>query len=88
MPAVLNVNLANLKYNIDKFKERIFKHQELLVMVKADAYGSGIIDVTKFLEEEGIKHFGVAYLKEAKLLRQNGIIKCRRKRAQEMSISM
>ena len=70
MPAKLYINLSNLKYNIEQFKKRLLKKQELLVMVKADAYGAGIVDVTKFLEVNGISHFGVAYLKEAKLLRQ------------------
>lgn len=73
MPARLDINLTNLRYNVDNFKEKILKGQELLVMVKADAYGSGIIETTKFLEANGVKHFGVAYLKEALLLRKNGI---------------
>ena len=73
MPARLDINLGNLKYNINKFKSIILENQELLVMVKADAYGSGIVEVTKYLEKEGVSHFGVAYLKEAKVLRTSGI---------------
>lgn len=73
MPARLDINLSNLKFNIDNFKSRILQNQELLVMVKADAYGSGIVDVTKFLEINGVSHFGVAYLKEAITLRENGV---------------
>ena len=73
MPARLEINLANLKHNVNCFKERILKNQELLVMVKADAYGAGIVEVTKYLEKNGVKHFGVAYLKEAKKLRANNI---------------
>lgn len=73
MPARLDVNLANLKYNIEAFKNRMLKNQELLVMIKADAYGAGIVETAKYLEANGISHFGVAYLKEAITLRQNGI---------------
>ena len=73
MPARLDINLTNLRYNVDNFKEKILKGQELLVMVKADAYGSGIIETARFLEVNGVKYFGVAYLKEAVLLRKNGI---------------
>lgn len=73
MPAKLEISLANLKHNVDSIKERLIDNQELLVMVKADAYGAGIVEVTKYLEKNGVKHFGVAYLKEAKLLRQNSI---------------
>lgn len=73
MPARLDINLLNLKHNINAFSKKMLENQELLVMVKADAYGAGIIDVTKFLCKNGVKHFGVAYLKEAMLLRKNGI---------------
>lgn len=73
MAAKLQINLSNLKYNIDKVKEKIYASQELLVMVKADAYGAGLVQVASFLESQGIKNFGVAYLKEAILLRQNRI---------------
>lgn len=73
MPARLDINLANLKHNINSFKSRLIANQELLVMVKADAYGAGIVETTKSLEGTGVLHFGVAYLKEAVLLRTNGI---------------
>lgn len=73
MPAKLTVKLSNLKHNIDSIKEKLHDGQEILAMVKADAYGSGLVEATKYLEENGIKNFGVAYLKEAKKLRNNGI---------------
>lgn len=73
MPAKLDISLKNLKHNIDAFKNKILEGQELLVMVKADAYGAGIVVTTKFLETNGVKKFGVAYLKEAITLRKNGI---------------
>jgi len=73
MPAKLNINLDNLKHNIQTFKNMLLENQQLLVMVKADAYGAGIIQTTKFLESNGVSHFGVAYLKEAIVLRSNGI---------------
>ena len=73
MPARLNINLNNLQYNIDNFNKRLLENQELLVMVKADAYGAGSVEITKFLEKIGVSHFGVAYLKEAIVLRNNGI---------------
>jgi alanine racemase len=73
MPARLTINLTNLKHNIDEFKKKLLNNQELLVMVKADAYGAGIIKVARELEDYGINHFGVAYLKEAINLRNNGV---------------
>jgi len=73
MPAKLSINLNYLKYNIDNVKSKMLDGQELLVMVKADAYGSGIVEVTSFLESKGVSHFGVAYLKEAITLREKSI---------------
>ncbi|MBQ8043159.1 MAG: alanine racemase [Clostridia bacterium] len=73
MPARLDISLKNLKYNVDNFKSKLLENQELLVMVKADAYGSGIVETTKFLESNGVSHFGVAYLKEAIALRESGV---------------
>ncbi len=73
MPARLDINLNNLQYNMYNFKKKLLKNQELLVMVKADAYGAGSIEIAKFLEKVGISHLGVAYLKEATILRNNGI---------------
>lgn len=73
MPAKLTVKLSNLKHNIDSIKTKLHNGQEILAMVKADAYGSGLVETTKYLEENGIRNFGVAYLKEAKKLRNNGI---------------
>jgi len=73
MPAKLTVNLNNLKYNVNKVKETLKENQELLVMIKADAYGAGIVEVAKCLEKIGVKHFGVAYLKEAITLRNHSI---------------
>lgn len=73
MPAKLYINLDNLKFNIENIKKHLFKNQELLVMVKADAYGSGLVETSKYLENIGVKNFGVAYLKEAKLLKNNNV---------------
>jgi len=44
-----------------------------MAVIKADAYGHGIVAVAKCLEAEGCAYFGVAYLEEALLLREEGI---------------
>ena len=41
-------------------------------VLKADAYGHGLIDMAKILRSLGIKHIGVATLGEAILLRKSG----------------
>ncbi len=66
----LEVNLGLLDQNINHLRE-ITKNSEILFMVKADAYGHGLIPVTKFSHfESGIKEFGCASLGEALSLRR------------------
>ena len=78
MPAKLEINLKNLEYNITNIRKyikenSIGKNIELLAMVKADAYGAGMLEISRVLERLNINYLGVAYLKEAKLLRENNI---------------
>lgn len=80
MPAKLSVNLDNLKYNVNSIKKYIDENKsnnidkvELLVMVKADAYGAGIVEVSKCLRNQGVKYLGVAYLIEAKKILESKI---------------
>jgi len=42
-------------------------------ILKANAYGHGLISVAKMLEEEGAPYVGVAYLEEALRLREEGL---------------
>lgn len=78
MPAKLSVNLDNLKNNVNSIKRYIYDSKnlgadktEILVMVKADGYGAGIVEVSKCLKEQGVKYLGVAYLVEAKKILEN-----------------
>ncbi len=78
MPAKLEINLQNLEHNILNIRKYIEENSkekdvELLAMVKADAYGAGMVEISKRLEKLNINYLGVAYLKEAKLLRENNI---------------
>lgn len=56
--------------NLDTLRENYFKHQaytrsEIMPIVKADAYGHGVIPVVKTLVACGAKRYGVAHLDEA-----------------------
>ena len=46
---------------------------KIIAVVKANGYGLGILELTKFLIENGIDMFAVSSLEEALKLRQNGI---------------
>ena len=62
--------LSNLKAyrNILPAKHRI------MAMLKANAYGLGVVPVAKILEENHIDYFGVAYADEGAELREAGIL--------------
>lgn len=72
--AWIEVNLHNLEHNINEIKKIIPSKTEIMAVVKANAYGHGIIEISRKLENIGISCFAVATLDEALLLRKNKIM--------------
>lgn len=71
--AWIELNLDNLEENIRKVKAIIDKECKIMAVVKANAYGHGIVEISKKLNNIGIKDFAVATLSEAIILRKNNI---------------
>jgi len=71
--ASAEINLSAIKQNFKLIKSRTTA--DVLAVVKADAYGHGLIPVSKALEEAGADWFGTALLEEAINLRKAGILK-------------
>lgn len=71
----INVNLSALRRNVHALKELLPKQTKSLVMVKANAYGTGMKRTAVFIEELGIDYLGVAYTDEGVRLRNYGV-KC------------
>lgn len=71
--AWIEVNLNNLEHNINEIKKVIPSKTKIMAVVKANAYGHGIIEISKKLQDIGIEDFAVATLEEALLLRRNMI---------------
>lgn len=69
----LEVNLKVLQENYRKIREFIDKDADMIVVVKADAYGLGAVETARTLEAAGCRYFGTAYIEEAIELRENGI---------------
>ena len=67
------VDLDAIRYNFRQVKKLIGKDASLLVVVKGNAYGHGIFEVSKVLENIGADFLGVATLDEALLLRKKKI---------------
>ena len=71
--ASAEINLSAITQNFKSIKSRTTA--DVLAVVKADAYGHGLIPVSKALEEAGADWFGTALLEEAINLRKSGILK-------------
>jgi alanine racemase len=69
----VEVSRSALCHNFNLLKKRIRSDARLLAMVKADAYGHGMVSVSLVFQEAGCCDFGVAELCEAIQLREEGI---------------
>ena len=71
--AWIEINLENLENNINEIKKIINGKCKIMAVVKANAYGHGMINIATKLNEIGIRDFAVATLSEAIELRKNNI---------------
>ena len=67
------INLSAIAENLKLIKSKT--SAQVLAVVKADAYGHGLIEVAKAAEKAGADWFGTALLEEGIALRNNGITK-------------
>lgn len=68
----LVVDAAAIRQNVKKEIERLDPQSELFAVIKADAYGHGLIPVARYTEQAGATGFCVAILDEALTLREAG----------------
>ncbi len=71
--AWIELNMGNLKHNIEEFRRLLPFDCALMPAVKANAYGHGAALVAKALQEQGIQAFCVASVAEGVQLRLSGI---------------
>lgn len=71
--AWIEINLDNLENNIKQIKNIISNTTKIMAVIKANAYGHGIVEVAKKLCQIGIEDFAVATLSEGIKLRENNI---------------
>lgn len=71
--AWIEINSANLEKNVKEINKIIPNGAKIMAIVKANAYGHGIVEISKILSKIGIKDFAVATLSEGIKLRQNNI---------------
>ncbi|PSQ79806.1 MAG: alanine racemase [Bacteroidetes bacterium QH_6_63_17] len=70
-PVTATVDLAAVRHNVQAVQDRAGA-ADLMAIVKADAYGHGVLPVAQVLHDEGVRHFGVARPAEGIRLREAG----------------
>ena len=72
-PTRVEIDLSALEYNFNQVKKCVGKKTKVLVVVKADAYGHGAVQISQRLKKCGAGYFGVATILEAIELRNSRI---------------
>lgn len=71
MDAAVEVNLDHLLWNLQQIRTAV--QVPIMAVVKANAYGHGLVEVARLLEKEGIGWLMVGKLEEALILRKAGV---------------
>jgi alanine racemase len=69
----VEIDLAALRQNYLEMQAKVGKGTEVMAMVKADAYGHGLLPAARSLLQAGARIFGVADLEEGIILRRAGL---------------
>ena len=72
-PTHLEVSLAQLAHNYRAIAAHVGPRTQVMPILKANAYGHGLVEVARRLETIGAPYVGVAYLEEGIRLRREGV---------------
>jgi len=72
-PTWATIDLAALRHNYSTISKCLSEGMGVMAMVKADAYGHGAIEISRALENCGVRALGVATVEEGIELRDAGI---------------
>ena len=67
------IRLDHIAHNVREIRRITSRRSEIMAIVKADAYGHGVMETVRTLLENGIGRLGVSMLDEAIQLRKSGI---------------
>ena len=70
---ILEVNLSAVVKNLNHYRSFMRPDTRMVCMVKADAYGTGAVEVAKTLQDHRVDYLAVAVADEGVTLRQAGI---------------
>ena len=67
----IELDLENMKWNLNKIRKLV--KVPVMAVIKANAYGHGLVEVGRYLEKKAIDYLMVGKLQEALLLRKAGV---------------
>lgn len=71
-PTVAEIDLAQLAANYRAIQQAVAPAR-VMATIKANAYGHGLVPVGRYLAQQGVDYFAVAFVEEAQALRAAGI---------------
>lgn len=72
-PTRVEIDLSKIGNNLRQVRARIPLGTKIMGIVKANAYGHGLTDVSRYLEAQGVDSLGVGFLEEGIILRKVGV---------------
>jgi alanine racemase len=72
-PNIVRIDLSSVAFNLKQVKSLVSPDTKIMGVVKSDAYGHGIVEVSRTLEKNGVYALGTAFIHEAVTLRKKGI---------------
>ena len=72
-PTWAEIDLGALGYNLNRIRERVGEGVSIMAVVKANAYGHGLGQVSRTLLDRGADYLGVATVDEAIAIRKSGV---------------
>jgi len=72
-PTWAEIDLRAIEHNYARVRRLVGRETKIMVVVKANAYGHGIVEVSTVLERLGVDYLGVATTDEAVRLREYGM---------------
>jgi Alr-MurF fusion protein len=69
----LEIRMNDVRHNLEQYRKAVGPEVRIMAMVKAFSYGSGGIEMAKFLAHERIDYLGVAFADEGMEIRRAGI---------------
>ena len=69
----VEVNIGNLKHNFTEVRNTVGQPVRIMAVVKADAYGHGLVQTARAFVEAGADYLGVTTLEEGMTIRDAGL---------------